>query len=130
MGQPEYLIDTNSVIDYLTGKLPVKGVAFMRQIVNEIPFISVITRIELLGFNSTIQATKLLEDFIHASTVAELSEEVILQTITIRKAHKIKTPDAIIAATCIISNRTLVSNNIKDFKNIEKLNIVNPYHLT
>jgi predicted nucleic acid-binding protein len=129
MGQPEYLIDTNAVIDYLSSKLPIDGVRFMRDIINNVPNISVITRIELLGYNTTTEANQLLVDFIDASSISELSEEVILQTIMIRKKNKIKIPDAIIAATAIISNLTLVSNNSKDFKNIENLKTVNPYKL-
>lgn len=37
----QYLIDSNAVIDYLSGKLHVEGMTFMNQIVNEIPTISV-----------------------------------------------------------------------------------------
>ena len=101
----------------------------MRQIINDIPNLSVITRIELLGYNTTKEANQLLIDFIDSSIVLELSEDVIKQTILIRKTHKIKIPDAIIAATSINANRILVSNNIKDFKNIENLKTVNPYRL-
>lgn len=49
----EYLIDTNSLIDYLALKLPV---AASKIIDNEIMQISVITRIELLAWpNASIQ---------------------------------------------------------------------------
>jgi hypothetical protein len=36
MGQ-QYLIDSNAVIDYLSGKLPEKGKRFMDNVINEIP---------------------------------------------------------------------------------------------
>jgi predicted nucleic acid-binding protein len=58
-----------------------------------------------------------------------LTEEVEKQTIFIRKAKKIKLPDAIIAATAIVHNLTLVTCNSDDFKNISNLNIFNPCHL-
>jgi len=45
MGQ-QYLIDSNAVIDYLSGKIPEKGMLFMNQVINDIPNISVITKIE------------------------------------------------------------------------------------
>ena len=36
MGQ-QYLIDSNIVIDYLDGKLPAVAMAFMNNVVNDIP---------------------------------------------------------------------------------------------
>jgi hypothetical protein len=48
MGQ-QYLIDSNAVIDYLSGKLPKKGKLFMDKVINDTPNISVITKIEVLG---------------------------------------------------------------------------------
>jgi len=51
MGQ-QYLIDSNAVIDYLSGKIPEKGMLFMNQVINDIPNISVITKIEVLGYTN------------------------------------------------------------------------------
>jgi predicted nucleic acid-binding protein len=39
----------------------------------------------------------------------------------IRRDKKVKTPDAIIAATAIANDYTLISNNDKDFKSIQGL---------
>lgn len=47
-----HLIDSNAVIDYLSGKLPLNGMAFMDGLVNAIPQVSVITKIEVLGYNA------------------------------------------------------------------------------
>ena len=47
----EFLIDTNATIDYLTGKLPDKGLDFLDKVIECIPAISVINKIELLGRN-------------------------------------------------------------------------------
>ena len=55
-----------------------------------------------------------------------LTKEIEKQTILIRKSNKIKLPDAIIAATAIVYNLTLVTRNIDDFKNISGLKIFNP----
>ncbi len=41
----QYLIDSNVVIDYLAGKLQNDGLLFMNQIINNIPAISVVTKI-------------------------------------------------------------------------------------
>ena len=42
MEQPQYLIDTNAVIDYLGKKIPPSGMDFMGPIVDSVPNVSVI----------------------------------------------------------------------------------------
>lgn len=56
-----------------------------------------------------------------------ISSEVVNQTITIRKSHRIKLPDAILAATAICENMFFVTNNVKDFENIKDFNMMNPF---
>lgn len=56
-------------------------------------------------------------------------EDIVNQTIAIRKQHKVKTPDANIAATAIVWGFTLITRNIRDFKNIQGLQLVNPHEL-
>lgn len=46
----QYLIDSNTVIDYLSGVLPVAGMKFMDGVINAVPQVSVITKIEVLGY--------------------------------------------------------------------------------
>ena len=50
----------------------------------------------------------------------------LIDTILIRKSNKIKLPDAIIAATAIVNNITLVTCNSDDFKLINGLKMLNP----
>ncbi|MCW3110967.1 MAG: twitching motility protein PilT [Segetibacter sp.] len=101
MGQ-QYLIDSNAAIDYLGNKLPTNGTAFIDALV---PVISVITRIEMLGwFEASQEQINKLLPFIDNAFIYPLSEPVILQTILIRQKHKIKTPDSIIAATALVHN--------------------------
>ena len=52
MGQSQYLIDTNSVIDYLGKKISPSGMDFMNGVMDSGPNISVITKIEVLGLFS------------------------------------------------------------------------------
>jgi predicted nucleic acid-binding protein len=59
----------------------------------------------------------------------QLNDIVISKTILLRQQHKIKTPDAIIAATALIHNLTLVSRNTVDFKSISGLKVINPYEV-
>ena len=122
MGQ-EFLIDTNTVIDYLGSRLPEKGLSFMDNIM---PEISVITRIELLGwFQAPSDELQKLNSFVEEALIFALDEHVILKTIELRQGYRLKTPDAIIAATALINNISLITRNTADFKNIEGLVVIN-----
>ena len=128
MGQ-EYLIDSNILIGYLDNKLPKNGTLFMHTVINNIPKISVITKIEILRFNTTETAYKTLEDFINISVVQDLSNDIVDQTIQLCKSRKIKLPDAIIAATAIANDMILLTRNVSDFKAIQSLRILHPFSL-
>lgn len=92
------------------------------------PAISVITEIELLYWKTDSEKDLIvLRDFIHDAQVLELEKAIKLKTAEIRKAHKIKLPDAIIAATALAHDFTLLTRNVKDFKHIEGLSLINPY---
>lgn len=85
---------------------------------------SVINKIELLGFANT---EPFLSDFVSYANIYHLTDDVIDKTIELRKKHKIKLPDAIIAATAICNNLTIITHNIKDFSIIKNIKAVNPY---
>jgi len=127
MGQG-FLIDTNIVIATLGNKLSSAGAAFIKTIP---PNVSVITQIELLGWHGVSASDLLpLTDFINKATIFPLDPPTVQQTIILRQYHKIKTPDAIIAATALIQGLTLVSRNTADFKQISQLQVINPFDLT
>lgn len=88
--------------------------------------ISIINKIELLGFS--IVTPKIVE-FTESTNSINLTEDVANQTINLRKKRKIKLPDAIIAATALVYNLTLISRNTKDFDEIDGLQFINPYYL-
>ncbi len=129
MEQPKYLIDTNAMIDYLGSKLPASGMQFMNKVIDAVPNVSVVTKIEVLGFNAPEQHYKTLSDFINDAIVLELTNNVVEASIEIRKKHKTKLPDAIIAATALVYDLDLISRNISDFKNIDGLKVTDPHSL-
>lgn len=122
-----YLLDTNTIIYYLQAALPEKALQHLHIIVDDQPLISVITKIELLGFNAaTVGEQAVTETFVNAALLFNLDDAVINQTITLRKQYRIKLPDAIIAATAIVYNLTLISRNVSDFNKIQELNCIDP----
>ncbi len=108
-----HLIDSNAIIDYLAAKLPAASMEKMHSIVNESLFISVITQIETLGFQSGNAAEDInTSNFISLATVLHLTPDIVQQTILLPKLYKIKVPDAIIAATAMVNNFAFISHNL------------------
>jgi predicted nucleic acid-binding protein len=123
-----FILDTNIVINYLDASLPVSGMKMLDKIVDDEPIISVITKMETLGFKfKSISEENTMETFINASTILEVSNLVVNKTIVIRKNKKINLPDAIIAASAIVFDLTLITRNVNDFKNIEGLKLIDPW---
>jgi predicted nucleic acid-binding protein len=101
----------------------------MDMVVNAIPNIAVITQIELLCWNTDDVTSQNIQDFIADSNVLDITPDVIAHCVALRKGKKIKTPDAIIAATALAYGFTIITSNEKDFSNIKGLKVVNPYKI-
>jgi hypothetical protein len=125
----KYLWDTNTAIYYLQQQFPPTAEKFIDDLIaDEQPVISAITEIELLCWKTaTDKDLELLNNFINDALVIELEQAIKVKTADIRKVHHIKMPDAIIAATALIYDFTLVTRNVDDFKNISGLKLVNPW---
>jgi len=118
-----YLIDTNVVLDFMGNKLPNDARIAIAQIIDNEINLSVINKIELLGFSKIEQD---LVDFVNCSNIISMSDDIVEKTIEVRRKYKIKLPDAIIAASALINDFTLVSSNIKDFQIISDLVVLKP----
>jgi predicted nucleic acid-binding protein len=126
----KYILDTNAVIDYVGDKLPAVAALRMDEIANDELIISVIAKIEVLGFNGDPLEMQKLTDFLSLSNIIYVDDVVANKTIELRKAYrKLKLGDAIIAATALVNKLILISRNTKDFENIAELVCVNPYEL-
>jgi predicted nucleic acid-binding protein len=118
-----YLIDTNAAIDFLGRNLSLEANRRFGDIINEELNLSIINKIELLSFPSP---DKNLFDFISFANLFYLEDEVVDKTIEIRRNFRIKLPDAIIAATAMVHDLTLLTRNTKDFQKITGLKFQNP----
>ena len=125
-----YLIDTNIFTKYTQGELSEKGNDLVDEILNSFGCqISVITRIELLSWNTDQETVDLIEDFIGMSKEFSLTEEIITKTAEMRRSVKIKLPDAVIATTAMVNDFILLSDNDRDFGKVVHLRYVNPTKL-
>ena len=123
----QYLIDTNIISDYFSDSLGLAGSRLLDTVIDVIPNLSVITQIELLCWNTDVQTEQNIKNFIADSIVLGITPEVINHCVALRKNKKIKTPDAIIAPTALAFDFTLITNNERDFANIENLKLLNPH---
>ncbi len=62
--------------------------------------------------------------------VHALDDAVIDRAVRVRRGSKISAMDAIIAATALEHDSTLVTQNVDDFKGVEGLRVVNPFQET
>ncbi len=117
-------------IDFLEGVLPNKAMQLLITVADEEPTMSIITKIETLGFNfQSIEEQNTINSFVNGSSVLDINDAIVNQTITLRKLKKIKLPDAIIAATALVYDLILITRNAKDFTAIDGLKIIDPHSL-
>lgn len=113
-----YLIDTNIVIYYFNGLTDDEAI---HTLLTDSFNVSIITKIEFLGwgkFSSNPSLYAKARTFINHATVYELNDAIAEQAIQLRQQFKVKTPDAIIAATAIAYSLTVVTNNLADFSRL------------
>jgi predicted nucleic acid-binding protein len=128
-----YILDSNTAIYLLNGTLNTNSSKVIASIANKPFMLSVISRIELLGWKApNKKQIKQVKNFVKAAIILDLDEDVVIQTIEIRRKYKIKpnrrtVPDAIIAATAMVHDLTLITRNMADFDSIDGLLVVNPF---
>jgi tRNA(fMet)-specific endonuclease VapC len=113
MSGNRYLLDTNAIIALLQQD------SNLVQLLQDAEWIgiSVISQIEFLAF-SGLQETdiKLFRQFLQRVEICDLSsqnESLINQIILIRQQHRLKLPDAMIAATAKSQSATLVTRDVQ-----------------
>ena len=124
---PRFLIDTNSAIDLIGGKLPLASRQWLQAVISAEQYaISFVNRIELLSPQMTLVEVMPFEEFIDAATVYGISEDIIQEAIRIRRLHRCKLPDAVIAATAFVQNLILVTRDT-GFRTIAGLHVLDPH---
>lgn len=115
-----YLIDTSIIIYYLADTIPKSEINKVEEIFRTSFNTSIITKIEFLGWRGHTE-----NGF---ANVIPLTDEIADLAVSIRRKAKVKLPDAVIAATALHGNLTLITRNENDFKDIEEdLRIYNSF---
>jgi predicted nucleic acid-binding protein len=100
-----YLLDTNAVIYLVNGSLasPLPDGQYS---------VSIITEIELLSFSGlSAEEEQKIRDLLLLLDRVHLTDEVRDETIRLRRKNRLKLPDAIIAASALIQDAVLLTND-------------------
>jgi predicted nucleic acid-binding protein len=130
MGSPVNgcIIDTNILIYHLAGILTDQAEAVLADALESGSYISIITRIELLGWRKhSPESLKAAEALLQSVSEIPLHEEIIRLCISFRQNYPIKLPDAIIAATARHIKVPLMTRNMADFERVPELKMLDPF---
>lgn len=112
------VLDTNIVLYLLNGDDELASILNQMQL-----YVSVITEIELLGYLEISDEDKVkIKYFLSECIIVPLNEEIKNLCITIKQTSKVKTPDAIVAATSIYNQIPLITSD-KGFEKIQDLDL-------
>ena len=126
--EKKYLIDTNILIYYLNGVLSDERYKNIQEIFRESFYISTVTKIELLGWHKIQnKEIRLINEFLKDACVIFIDYNIQEEAIKIRQLTGIATPDAIIAATALNLDMTLLTSDKRDFSKVEGLSIFDPF---
>ena len=124
-----YLVDTNILIYYFNNDIPMDSVDKIEEIFSQHFNISIITKMEFLGFRGHNENSfKQAKSFIMNANAIGLDDVISDRVVDIRRSYNIKLPDAIIAATAIENDLILVTRNTDDFKNTS-VKLYNPFDI-
>jgi len=105
------MFDTNILIDYLNGvSAAQKELARYSERV-----VSLVTWMEVLAGARDAEEEDVIEMFLRDFQVVDVTRRVAREAIVIRKAFRIRLPDAIIWAAARTESALLVTRNSKDF---------------
>jgi len=119
------VLDTNILIEILKGNE--KIISFLDNFDNF--YISAVSKMEL--FYGALNKRELisLNKFLNSFDIIEINKEISVKATELifvyAKSHNLTIPDALIASTSICSKIPLFTLNLKDFRYIEGIKLVN-----
>ena len=89
--------------------------------------VSAISFLEVLGYHKlTMEEERDFREFFDVVSMIPISQPILSQAVRLRQQRKMSLGDAVISATAILNDLTLVTANSKDFEWIPNLKSQNP----
>jgi predicted nucleic acid-binding protein len=124
----KYLYDTNVFVYYLADEETVAKLFSATFLQKNQVIISSIVKIELLSYPElTEEEDVAIRDLLSQFEKVPLMSEIEEIAISLKRQRRIKLPDAILAATAIHVAAYLVTRNTADFRNVDELQVYNPW---
>ena len=121
------LLDTNILIEILKNNH--KTISLIETYKRETLYVSAISAMELYYGALNKKELEKLKHFIDLFNIIYLSEEISKKSLEIillySKSHSLDIPDSLIASSAIINNLKIFTYNVKDFKFIDELELLN-----
>src|SRR3989338_10637775 len=117
--EKKILLDTNIFIDHLRGYSP--ALAFFSSLSDKEISFSAITESELLAgsINQSPEKRELLLQFLEQWRKVSVDNPLAAVAGDLSRVYKMDIPDAIIAASALQENSTLITKNLKDFQKVK-----------
>lgn len=123
-----YVFDSNILIYHINGQIDLEMEQSLYNYFKQPPYISTITAIEVLSWpGHSDESLEITKAFLNIFDEIYLDDKIKITAISIRRNYRLKLPDAIIAATALNLGLPLITRNVKDFREIPGLKLINPF---
>ena len=96
-------------------------------IAREGPYVSVISKVETLGYHELGEHEKrVLGEFFDVADMLPVSQSAIATATRLRQRRRMSIGDALIAGTALSHGLSLATHNTEDFAWIEELEVIDP----
>ncbi|GIW67656.1 MAG: nucleotide-binding protein [Candidatus Parcubacteria bacterium] len=120
-----FTLDTNILIFYFNGDQ--KTFNFINKNKESVFFVPTVVITEFLSYPKLdSQSEKIFFDLIKDFVIVNLDFEIAKLAGELRRKFNLKTIDAVISASTILTDSILVTYNISDFKKVKNLKIIAP----
>ena len=120
-----FTLDTNALIYYLAGRTAlIDFVAERREALFFVPTVVVAEFLSYPALNRTTE--RLFEQFLNDVVIVNLDLAIAKRASSLRRTYRLKTVDAIVAASALESGTVLITYNAQDFKKVRELDIIAP----
>ena len=119
-------LDTNIIIAYIAGEDAVVNTILGYKRGGEILIVPTVVETEVLAFSGWTgnQYAEVVQMLTESFTSVSFDRAIAHIAADIRRATKLKFPDAAIAATALFTNTPVLTRNVRDFERVPGLDVV------